>query len=100
MTGKPYFILRTRAAEHDLEEIADAIALDSPLHAARLVAKIREGMGHLAHLPLRGARAPEGVVNGHITRQLVISNYRVIYLVTGHMVIVIGVRHVRRLPLA
>lgn len=99
MTGKPYRVIRTPASERDLEEIADAIALDSPPNAARLVSKLREGVSHLRHLPLRGARAPEGLVAGHIIRQIVISNYRINYLVTGDIVVVIGIRHARRLPL-
>jgi len=86
-------------AETDLEEIADVIAADSPVNAVRFIARVRKASQSLKRFPNRGELALEGIIDGHASRNLYVGNYRILYVVTGQSVWILGVRHKHRLPL-
>src|SRR5262245_46507974 len=94
-----YAVRISPTAERDLEEIADEIAKDSPVEAVRFIGRIRAKMLSLDRLPMRGVPAPEGVVNGFIIRQVNVKHYRILYVIDRKIVMIVGVRHSRRLPL-
>ena len=83
-------------ASRDLDEIAAYIAAKSPSNARRFLAKLTEDIEGLCVLPRRNRVARESVFAGMRVRQLARGSYRVLYVVVGRVVRVVGVRHAAR----
>ena len=75
----------------DLQEAADYIAKDSPHYAGAFVREARDAARSLVYLAERGRIVPE--FNNPSIRELLVSNYRMIYQVTEEVVYVIGLIH-------
>ncbi|MGH7242371.1 MAG: type II toxin-antitoxin system RelE/ParE family toxin [Phycisphaerales bacterium] len=103
MTGsrrvKRFRIDFTQEARDDLSEIAAYVAQDSSVNAARFTAKIRKSIQPLADFPNRSPKAPEGYRAGLQVRQRLLGDYRILFVVHGATVSIVGIRHGRRLPI-
>jgi addiction module RelE/StbE family toxin len=82
-------VVWTRAADADLETIADYIALDNPEAATALVQRILAHVEQLARFPRSGSVPPE--LPGRRYRQIVEPPCRVFYRVEGARVVVLHV---------
>jgi plasmid stabilization system protein ParE len=82
-------IVWTRAADADLETIADYIALEAPAAAAALVARVHAHVDQLERFPRSGSVPPE--LPGRRYRQIVEPPCRVFYRVEGARVVVLHV---------
>ena len=78
----------------DLDTLADFIAKDSPFYAAAFVAEIRDASRTLAVFSERGRTVPE--LNNEDIRELIIKNYRLIYLVEENRVTILSLIHSAR----
>ncbi len=89
-------IVWTEPALSDLEAIADHIALDKPVTAQVLVARVFEHVAQLAEFPESGTRPRE--LPGSRYRQLVEPPCRIFYRIAGARVVILHViRSERRL---
>ena len=95
---KPRLRLRwSEAAALDLEEIATYAAADSPVHAHKLVAKLKAKTDSLVRMPKRGRAVPELSYFGIRTwRELVVRPYRIVYRIEATTVYVMAVLDGRR----
>ena len=85
----------TRAARDDVDSIAEYIEQDSPRYAQAVVEKIVSLTRTLPAHPRAGRIVPE---IGHADiRERFIYNYRVIYRVGDHGVLILAVMHGKRL---
>jgi toxin ParE1/3/4 len=84
-----------KAAMRDMQAIKDFIARDNPAAAARLMQTLRQKTGQLEQYPYSGRIIPE-TMEPHL-RELVVSNYRVMYQVTQKYVTVFAVYESHRL---
>jgi len=84
-----------RAAEQDLDAIADYIAHDSPAYASAIVQKMLAAATNLAEFPLIGKAVPEW--SDTTIRELLIYTYRLIYRINKDSVLVLAVIHGARL---
>jgi toxin ParE1/3/4 len=75
----------------DLEQTADFISRDSPYYAAAFVRETRDAARSLARLAERGRMVPE--LGDPQIRELIVRNYRLIYLVTSKVCEVVGFVH-------
>ena len=79
-------------AEDDLKQIINYIAIDSPVNALRILAKIKKKATSLYTLPQRGRIIPElqgqGINN---YRELIVDNWRIVYRVADVIVYVLSV---------
>ncbi len=82
-------IIWTEPALHDLDAIADYIALDDPQAARRLVQRVFQHVGQLAEQPESGSRPPE--MRRSRYRQIVEAPCRVFYRYDGARVFVLYV---------
>jgi plasmid stabilization system protein ParE len=82
-------IIWTEPALDQLDEIAEYIALDSPVAAIELVARIFKKVDRLAQFPNSGREPPE--VPGSIYREVVCSPCRIFYRREGTNVLIICV---------
>ena len=82
-------IVWTEPALHDLDAIADYIALDEPQAARRLVQRVFQHVGQLAEQPESGSRVPEMRQSRY--RQSVEAPCRIFYRHDGKRVFVLSV---------
>jgi toxin ParE1/3/4 len=78
-------------AERDLTEIGAFVADDSPLYAVNLVDRLVQAAERLQVHPRLGRAVPE--YDRTDLREIIVSSYRLVYLVRGEDVIVVRVVH-------
>jgi plasmid stabilization system protein ParE len=83
-----------RAREHVLEAIK-LIRWDKPGAASKWADRVFAEVETLADLPRRGRVVPE--LERPNVRELLVGNYRVIYRIADDEVVILAVRHGRRL---
>jgi toxin ParE1/3/4 len=88
-------LIWTEAALLDLDDIAEYIALDDPLAAARYVEKVFDRVERLESHPQSGRRPPE--LSGLHYREVVIPPCRIFYRIEGDFVYVLHVMRAERL---
>jgi plasmid stabilization system protein ParE len=92
-------VIWTEPAIAELDAIADYIAIDNPIAAHRLVARVFKRAEHLTTHPRSGSRLRE--LGGDRYRQIIEPPCRVVYRVSGDSVFVVHVaRTEQRLQLA
>ena len=97
MSRGKFHVLWAETAAADLEEIVAYVAADSPLHARRLLARLKSRVATLEVAPQRGRVVPELAPFGIRTwRELVTRPYRVIYRIAGDTVNVSAIFDSRR----
>jgi len=84
-------VIVTRAADADLEAIADWIAQDSPRRALSFVVELREACIGLGHTPRAFPLVPR--YEAHGIRRRVHGNYLIFYRIDADQVTVIHVLH-------
>ena len=95
--NKKYQVAWASVAQHDLKQIIDYIAIDSPGNASRILQKIKQKVSDLYFMPDRGRIVPELKEQGiHIYRELIISPWRVIYRISDTTIFVLSVIDSRR----
>jgi toxin ParE1/3/4 len=97
MPERRYRVVWAGAATHDLEEIVEHIAAESPVNARSVLRRISDRAAALEVSPGRGRVVPElagfGINN---FREIVVRPYRLMYRVDGHTVSVLAVFDGRR----
>ena len=97
MATKSYKVFWTRSAQIDLIEIIEFIKTDSEKNARAIFQKIKTKSKELNKLPLRGRVVPEfKEFNIDKYRELIISPWRLIYLIEDHSVYILSVVDSRR----
>lgn len=98
MADPKYRVVWAKVAARDLEEIVLFVASDSPVAAERLLEKLRRKALSLAAGPLRARIVPELLRFGmRRWREIVVVRpYRLVYRVSGHVVVVLAVFDGRR----
>ena len=92
-----YQVVWAEIAQHDLTQIIDYIAIDSPGNASRILQKIKQKVSALYSMPVRGRIVPELKEHGiHTYRELIIAPWRVIYRISDTTVFVLSVIDSRR----
>ena len=95
--NKKYQVAWAAVAQHDLKQIIDYIAIDSPGNASRILQKIKQKVSDIYFMPDRGRIVPELKEQGiHIYRELIISPWRVIYRISDKTIFVLSVIDSRR----
>ena len=95
--NKKYQVLWAEIAQHDLKQIIEYIAIDSPDNASRILQKIKQKLSALYSMPTRGRIVPELKEQGiHTYRELIIAPWRVIYRISDTAVFVLSVIDSRR----
>ena len=95
--NKKYQVAWAAVAQHDLKQIIDYIAIDSPGNASRILQKIKQKVSDIYFMPDRGRIVPELKEQGiHIYRELIISPWRVIYRISDTTIFVLSVIDSRR----
>jgi plasmid stabilization system protein ParE len=94
---KRYQVTWAAIAQHDLKQIIDYIAIDSPINALRILQQIKQKVSTLYTMPDRGRIVPELKEQGiHTYRELIIDPWRVIYRISDTTVFVLSVIDSRR----
>ena len=94
---KRYKILWADVAEHDLIDIIEYIAIDSPANPLKILQKIKKMASILQSLPERGRVVPELQDQSILTyRELVTAPWRIIYRISDKNVYVLSVLDARR----
>ena len=88
-------VIWAERALHDLDAIADYIALDNPEAARQLVLKIFEHVDHLEIHPRIGSKPPE--LKGWRYRQIVEPPCRIFYREDSGRVLILHVMRAERL---
>jgi toxin ParE1/3/4 len=97
MHSKSFKVYWTRSAQLDLLEIVDYIKTDSKNNARDIFQKIKSKSLELNMMPMRGRVVPEfREFNIDKYRELLISPWRIIYLIDNHSVYILGVVDSRR----
>jgi len=92
-----YQVAWAEIAQHDLKQIVDYIAIDSPDNASRILQKIKQKTSTLYTMPDRFRIVPELKKQGiHTYRELIIAPWRVIYRISDTTVFVLSVIDSRR----
>jgi len=78
-------------AESDLRRIEEFIAKDSPLHAVNFVGRLVESAEKLKATPMLGRIVPE--FSRRNLREILVRDYRVVYLLRRGTVTVLRVVH-------
>ena len=78
-------------AESDLRQIEEFIAKDSPVHAVNFVGRLVESAEMLQATPMLGRIVPE--FSRRNLRELLVRQYRVVYLFRNDTVTVLRVVH-------
>jgi Plasmid stabilisation system protein. len=95
--SKRYKIIWADVAEHDLMDIIEYIAIDSPANALKILQKIKKMTSILHSLPERGRVVPELQDQGIlIYREIVTAPWRIIYRISDKNVYVLSVLDARR----
>ncbi|RQD73626.1 MAG: type II toxin-antitoxin system RelE/ParE family toxin [Candidatus Syntrophonatronum acetioxidans] len=81
----------TESAILDLEKVKDFISRDSEYYALALVEKIFEAVEKLTTFPNIGREVPE--YQDKTIREILCSNYRIIYQVRSNEVIILAIIH-------
>jgi plasmid stabilization system protein ParE len=87
----------TASAEADVAEIWEFISQDKPEAASVFVGRLEEQIRTLERFPERCPLVPENELLGTEYRHLVYGNYRTIFRIVGHKVIIMRVIHGARL---
>jgi len=96
------FRIQTAAqAEADVAEIHDWIDLVQarPLEAARWLADFVRAAESLRQFPERCPLAPESRYLDAEVRQLLFHRHRILFVIEGHVIRLLRVRHASRMPL-
>jgi plasmid stabilization system protein ParE len=95
--SKRYKILWADIAEHDLMDIIEYIAIDSPANALKTLQKIKKMASILNSFPERGRVVPELQDQGIQTyRELITAPWRIVYRISDKNVYVLSVLDARR----
>jgi plasmid stabilization system protein ParE len=95
--NKKYKVAWAEIAQHDLKQIIDYIAIDSPGDATGILQKIKQKVSALYTMPDRGRIVPELKEQGiHTYRELIVAPWRVIYRISDTTVFVLSVIDSRR----
>jgi toxin ParE1/3/4 len=95
--NKKYHVKWAAAAERDIRQIIDYIAVDDPAGALRVFKKIKRSALNLYYQPARGRIVPELQDQGIQTyRELIIVPWRIIYRIADATVYVLSVIDARR----
>ena len=95
--SKRYKIIWADVAEHDLLDIIEYIAIDSPANALKILQKIKKMTSILHSFPERGRVVPELQDQGIlIYREIVITPWKIIYRISDKNVYVLSVLDARR----
>jgi plasmid stabilization system protein ParE len=92
-----YRVRITQSAERDLEEIWSFIAADSPEEADKFIKQLETQAASLEPFPERCALIPENEFLGARYRHLLLGNYRIVFRLTGAVVLVMRIIHGARL---
>lgn len=84
------------SAMEDMRSIKAFIAKDNPKAAVRMIKKIRAAVKHLEEFPHSGRIIPE-TANPQL-REVIISNYRVMYQISDSTINIFAVYEGHRLP--
>ncbi len=87
-------VVWSKNANRNLDSIAEHIGRDSPHYAHVTVQKIHTTTGRLRSMPRSGRIVPEFQLE--FIRELIVGNYRVVYLITEEVCNIIAVVHSRR----
>ncbi|MBI5595034.1 MAG: type II toxin-antitoxin system RelE/ParE family toxin [Elusimicrobia bacterium] len=83
-------------AEHNLDDIAARIALDSPERALAFARRLLAKVGRLSLFPESGRTVPELADLDSPPREVIVGDYRVIYRLADKAVEITAVFHGRR----
>ena len=83
------------SAREDLRSIKTFIAKDNPKAAVRMINKIRTSVKPLEEFPYSGRIIPE--TNNHQLREVIISNYRIMYQISDSSINIFAVYEGHRL---
>jgi len=84
-------IIWSDLAIEDLKSIHDYIAKDSPQYTNKMIDRILIRVDQLENFPNSGRVVPE--FKNENLRELIINNYRIVYLVDEHFVSISRVHH-------
>jgi|APSaa5957512622_1039677.scaffolds.fasta_scaffold375693_2 toxin ParE1/3/4 len=84
-----------KSAMSDMLEIKRYISIDNPVAAKRLIKKFKEKTLQLRHHPFSGSVIPE-TQESHL-RELIVSNYRIMYQISDQYINVFAVYESHRL---
>ena len=87
-------VIWTHAAVSDLHRIGDHIALDSPRYAERFTEKLRSSTEVLELFPGGSRMIPE--LEDPELRELIVGNYRIMFLLRKDVAYILTVRHAKR----
>ena len=85
----------SEAAKNNLNEILEYISQDSPQYANYLSERIFESLENLKNFPQIGRKVPE--LNDPNIIELILQNYRIVYLFLGYKIEILTIIHGRRL---
>jgi len=88
-------VLWSRRAKDDLLGIARFIGADNPAAARAWVEKLREQARRVASTPMAGRRVPEAGRDD--LREVLLRNYRIVYRIQAHGIVVLTVFESHRL---
>lgn len=95
--SKKYQVAWAIAAQDDLRQIIEYIAVDSPGNASQILKKIKKKVSDLYTMPDRGRIVPELRNQGIQTyRELIVAPWRIIYRISDSSVFVLSVIDSRR----
>lgn len=81
----------TDAAELDLEEIGDHIAIESPPSAQKLVRRLREACAKLSYSPARNSRVPR--FEHRALRRTVVGQYLIFFRIEADRITILRILH-------
>ncbi len=88
-------IIWTDLAIDDLKSIHDYISKDSTRYATEMVERIIQRVDQLEDFPKSGRIVPE--FNNESIRELIIENYRIVYIVSEQFISIARIHHSARL---
>lgn len=95
--SRAYQVAWAGAAENDLKEILEYIAIDNPLSVLKMFQEIKQKASSLYTFPERGRVVPELLDQSIlIYRELVVPPWRIIYRISDKIVYVLSVLDSRR----
>ncbi len=87
-------VIWAKEVYQDLEDIAEYIAVDSPYYASQFIKEVLQTGKTLENLAQRGRHVPE--INDTDIHEIFIKEYRLIYKIDRHQVIILALIHGRR----
>ena len=81
----------------DMRSIKTYIAIDNPKAAVKMIKRIRAAVNHLEEFPYSGRIIPES--SNSQLREVIVSNYRVMYQITDSTINIFAVYEGHKLPL-